>query len=233
MSIQGCPIIWRESCLMTILQNYPDANSLFAKSNTSHWRQEYSFPLIPRNFRLRKTLCTLRDLIYGYNRKNHDNPHFTLYFEEKNMTLKKHHSTRSQGFSLVELLILLAIIAILAGMSGVALMKWIPQANLKRAARTIVSMCQDARIEAIKRNQLTAVACSQGNNTCSIYLEDGTIFRQFNLGILNSNVRLTGSYSTNFNSRGRATSAGSIPIVNSAANSLTITVRSSGSIITN
>ena len=148
------------------------------------------------------------------------------------MTLKNHHSTRSQGFSLVELLILLAIIAILAGISGVALMKWIPQANLKRAARTIVSMCQDARIEAIKRNESTKFNCDKDNNICIVRLEDDTIFRQFDLSVLESDVKLEGSFITEFNSRGRSISRGDIPIQNNAGKVLTVTVRTSGSIVT-
>lgn len=140
---------------------------------------------------------------------------------------------RQKGFSLVELLVLLAIIGILAGLSGTALMKWIPQANLKRAARTIVSMCQDARIEAIKRNQQVSVNCTQGGNSCVVRLADGTAFRHFDLSTLQSGVHLTGSLNTNFNSRGRASNAGPIPIKNNVEKTLTITIRSSGSIVTN
>ena len=156
-----------------------------------------------------------------------------MYSDEKKMTVKNHRMTRSQGFSLVELLILVAIIAILVGMSGVALMKWIPQANLKRAARTIVSMCQDARIEAIKRNQQVSINCSENDKSCIVRLDDGTIFRQFNLSTLQSGIRLTGSHVTSFTSRGRAMNPGPIPIKNNADKTLTITIRTSGSVVTN
>ncbi|WP_156902489.1 GspH/FimT family pseudopilin [Desulfomicrobium escambiense] len=157
----------------------------------------------------------------------------TLIIKESVMITKKNTPATSQGFSLVELLVIVAIIAILAGLSGLALMKWIPQANLKRAARTIVSMCQDARIEAIKRNQPVSLNCTQNENSCIVRLDDGTIYRQFNLSSLQSNVHLTGSLITTFNSRGRASVADSLPIKNNAEKTLTITVRSSGSIVTN
>lgn len=147
------------------------------------------------------------------------------------MTSKKHPAPGSRGFSLVELLILVAIISIIAGISGMALMKWIPQANLKRAARTVVSMCQDARVEAIKRNERTSINCT--GNTCVVRLEDGTSFRRFDLSVLRSGVHLNGSFQTTFNSRGRASIAGSIPIQNNAGNTLTVRVRTSGSIVTN
>lgn len=154
--------------------------------------------------------------------------------KESAMIAKKNTPSISLGFSLVELLVLVAIIAILAGLSGMALMKWIPQANLKRAARTIVSMCQDARIEAIKRNQRVSLNCTDGEeNSCIVRLDDGTIFRQFKISTLQSKIELTGSLSTSFNSRGRASVAGSLPIKNNAGKVLTITVSSSGSIVTN
>ena len=139
-------------------------------------------------------------------------------------------SFRPKGFSLVETLVLLAIIAILAGLSGQALFKWLPQANLKRAARTIVSMAQDARVEAIKRNEQVSINCT--GTTCVVRLADNTQVRQFDLATLRSGIQLTNAFSTNFKSRGRATNAGSINIKNNAENTLTVTVRSSGSIVT-
>lgn len=141
-----------------------------------------------------------------------------------------------KGFSLVEVLVIVAIIGILAGLSGTALMKWLPQANLKRAARTIVSMCQDARVEAIKRNDRINFGCNNATSTCIVTFTNGTAIRQFDLATVGSGVRFTDSFdsfNTTFTSRGRAVTAGTIPITNNAASTLSVTVRTSGSIVTN
>ena len=150
-----------------------------------------------------------------------------------NTIARKPEGGRNEGFSLIEILIILAVIAILAGLAGTNLMRWIAEANLKRAARTIVSMCQDARVEAIKRNERMTVNCNNATNTCVVQFTNGTTHRQFNLSTLQSGVRLTASFNTQFTSRGRATNAGPIPIRNNAARTLTVTVRPSGSIVTN
>lgn len=152
----------------------------------------------------------------------------------KTQSVKHQNKTfQTKGFSLVEILVVIAIIGILAGISGIALMKWLPEANLKRAARTIVSMCQDARVEAIKRNQRINFSCNNVTNTCVISFTNGTALRQFDLSTIGSGVRLSNSLNTTFTSRGRALNAGTIPIANNAASTLSVTVRTSGSIITN
>jgi prepilin-type N-terminal cleavage/methylation domain-containing protein len=138
---------------------------------------------------------------------------------------------RQKGFSLVELLVLVAIIGILAGLSGTALMKWIPQANLKRAARTIVSMCQEAKIEAIKRNQSVRINCVDPANTCAVQIVSGNTLRQFNLNDIRSGVHVTSSVGSTFTSRGRAT-ANTITVRNNAGQELRIVISPSGSIAT-
>jgi len=70
-----------------------------------------------------------------------------------------------KGFSLIELMIVVAIIAIFAAVAIPAFVHWIPNMRLKAAARDLYSNFQQARMEAIKRNRdvvivLQKVTCS-------------------------------------------------------------------------
>lgn len=148
------------------------------------------------------------------------------------MTPNIHTSPKSQGFSVVELLVLLAIIAIIAGISGLALMKWLPQANLKRAARTIVSMSQHAKIEAIKRNQSIRMECDNATNSCRVQIvSNATTLRQFDLNSIQGSIRVSTPGSSTFSNTGRA-SADTITVRNNAGQELDIVISPSGSVST-
>ena len=80
---------------------------------------------------------------------------------------------RRAGFSLVEVLVVLAILGIAATISGMALFSYMPRSDLKYAARNIASLCQLARIEAIKRNAQVAVVFNGAASSCSVFLSPG------------------------------------------------------------
>jgi Tfp pilus assembly protein FimT len=99
----------------------------------------------------------------------------------------------------VLMMVVLAIVAILMGLSAMALSSYLPYSNLKRAARTIISLCQMARSEAIKRNTRVAVVFNPSNQTCTVYTEDGPdnnwnteqdneLFRRFSLSDLRGEI---------------------------------------------
>ncbi len=61
------------------------------------------------------------------------------------------------GFTLIELIVVLAILSILLFMAVPSFMGWTPRSSLKRATRDIVSSFEQARMESVKRNKTWAV----------------------------------------------------------------------------
>lgn len=138
----------------------------------------------------------------------------------------------SKGYTILETLVVLAIVAVLAGICGTTLQKALPEAEMNRAVQTIVSMCRHARFEAIKRNEQIRFQCASPQNTCEIRVRsDNTLLRRFDLSSLKAGVTHTKSFTTHFNGLGRATVAGSVTIENNTGLSRTITVRPSGSLV--
>jgi type IV fimbrial biogenesis protein FimT len=139
----------------------------------------------------------------------------------------------NKGFTLLETLVVLAVVAVLAGITGPALISALPGAEMDRATRTIVSMCRYARFEAIKRNEQIRLQCDMQNNTCEIRVrDDNTLLRRFDLNGLRNSVAHTKSFTTHFNSLGRASVAGAITFENNTGLSRSVTVRLSGSVVT-
>lgn len=138
----------------------------------------------------------------------------------------------NRGFTLLEALVVLAIAAVLTGLGGTSLMNALPGAEMNRAARTIVAMCRLARFEAIKRNERIRFQCDASLNACEIRVRsDNTLLRRFDLSSLRNSVAPAKTFTTQFNGQGRATAAGKITLENSTGLSRTVTVRLSGSVV--
>ena len=138
----------------------------------------------------------------------------------------------SRGHTLLETLVVLAIMAVLAGTSGTALFSILPEAEMNRAARTIVSMCRHARFEAIKRNEKIRFQCVKAQNICEIRLPDeNVLLRRFDLSELRTRVEQVKTFTTHFNGQGRATVAGSVTIRDNTGLMRKVTVRPSGSVV--
>ncbi len=77
---------------------------------------------------------------------------------------------RKSGFTLVEMVIVIAIIAALAATAVPAVMNWLPNYRLKKAARELYSNLQLARMTAIRNNAPCAVVFDPAVNPGSYYI---------------------------------------------------------------
>ena len=81
----------------------------------------------------------------------------------------------NKGFSLIELMVVIALIAILAAVAIPSFMKWLPNMRLKATARDIFGAAMLAKGEAVKRNKRCALTFNQvisGTNMVYVVFED-------------------------------------------------------------
>ena len=81
--------------------------------------------------------------------------------------------TKQAGFTLMELMIVMAIAAVISAISIPNLIGWFPKHRLAVAARDMVSTFQMARLKAIKGNTDIVVSFNLGNNTYTVFQDDG------------------------------------------------------------
>jgi len=100
------------------------------------------------------------------------------------------HRYSAQGFTVLELIVIVAIIGILAIVTTLNLYDWKANVYLKTAAREVVSNFQFARVEAAKRNATVSVQLTEGGKgvgKCEVIISGQTIRKM----TMPANVTLT------------------------------------------
>lgn len=81
---------------------------------------------------------------------------------------------RESGFTLVELIIVVAMVAVITAFALPNFLNWLPNHRLRSAAHDLFSNFQKAKLEAIKRNINTTVCFNSGGY--EIFIDQNTDF---------------------------------------------------------
>lgn len=135
------------------------------------------------------------------------------------------------GVTLVELLVVVAIIGILGAVSGLFLLKYLPEYHLRSAASTLSQDLRQAQIGAIKRLQPWSVIMSTATQSYRIEDPAGNVIKTVNLSSYGGDVRfsaVTGSPIL-FDVEGFATN-GNATMTNSRGSLITIQILRTGAV---
>jgi len=80
---------------------------------------------------------------------------------------------KKTGFTLLELMIVIAIIAVVSAIVAPNLIRYLPNYRLGQASRDMLATMQLSRLKAVKENASVVVLIDVGNNGYSAFVDDG------------------------------------------------------------
>lgn len=130
---------------------------------------------------------------------------------------------RKIGFTLVELMVVVAVLAALLSIGGPSFMEWIQNSRIRTAAESLQNGLQVARAEAVRRNTnvefILQANGGQLNGGWLVQLQQGAVFVQQSAAEGGANVTVTstpaGSTTLTYNGMGRVNTSngdGSAPL---------------------
>lgn len=79
----------------------------------------------------------------------------------------------SKGFTIIEMMIVIAIIGILAAIAIPNFISWLPNYRLGSAARDVLSTMQLARLRAVRENANVVISFDTGNDSYRAFVDNG------------------------------------------------------------
>ncbi|OGQ89087.1 MAG: hypothetical protein A3J85_01630 [Desulfobacula sp. RIFOXYA12_FULL_46_16] len=80
---------------------------------------------------------------------------------------------KNSGFTLVELMVVIAIIGIMAGIAIPNFFSFLPKSRLRSATRDIISCLQEMKLRAIKENATTVIVFDLANDRYTAFVDNG------------------------------------------------------------
>lgn len=133
------------------------------------------------------------------------------------------------GFSLIEMMVVIGIIAILAGIGIPNLLRYVDNSNLRSAVRDMQGDINDTRARAVAENRAYRMVINIGGNRYEIQQPIGTKISERDITVYGSNVSFQSASATiiDFQTRGTVTN-GTIVIKNKRNSQATITINVTG-----
>lgn len=152
---------------------------------------------------------------------------------------------RSSGFTLMEVMVVIAIVGIMSAIAIPNFISWLPDYRLRSATRDIVSCFQKAKLRAVKENTRVVLIFDHLNEEYTAFVDnvpanwalDGaeTVVRHKSMpaGIDIQANPSTSAYTYGYNGRGLAVGGGgTVQINNEKSNSSRIVINNAGNIRT-